>query len=203
MEATSHRPYDEFRLDATGALDGIKNKAVLRSFKSIGNPLRRVSVCFGTHDGHCDGFGCDVYIRKELRATVELSGDYDIGFRLKTLILLESATHHCHLREQRSAECGWWRQQRKHQRSGHPAGALPFTCHRLCLNQYLLRGYSHLDRDQQDLGGKSLDFTGRWRWVHACCFVDQLAWIARGRPLSQTLSCFRITMRTRPCFWIP
>ena len=33
-------------------------------------------------------------------------------------------------------------------------------CHRLCLTQYLLRGYSHLDHDQQDLGGKSRDFTG-------------------------------------------
>ena len=60
-----------------------KNEAVLRSFKSIGNPLRRVPVCFGTHDGHCDGFRCDVYIRKELRATVELSGDYDIGVKIE------------------------------------------------------------------------------------------------------------------------
>ena len=41
---------------------------------------------------------------------------------------------------------------------------------------------------------------GRWRLARACCFVDQLAWIARGRPLSQTLSCFRITMRKRLCF---
>ena len=51
--------------------------------KSIGNPLRRVPVCFGTHDGHCDGFRCDVYIREELRATVELSGDYDIGVKIE------------------------------------------------------------------------------------------------------------------------
>ena len=55
-----------------------KNEAVLRSLKSIGNPLRRVPVCFGTHDGHCDGFRCC----KELRATVALSGDYDTGVEI-------------------------------------------------------------------------------------------------------------------------
>ena len=89
-------------------------------------PPRRVPVCFGTHDGHCDGFRCwcvahcsfgpilteflparhecdicictelhagttisfqnvkcDVYIRKELRATVALSVDCDIGVKIE------------------------------------------------------------------------------------------------------------------------
>ena len=100
--------------------------------------------------------------------------------------------------------CGEVRWSDRHPACADKGGSTTDTASKSCnASQYLLRGYNHLDHDQQDLGGKSLDFTGRWRLAHACCFVDQLAWIARGRPLSQTLSCFRITMRTRPCFWIP
>ena len=68
----------------------------------------------------------------------------------------------------------------------------------LCLTQYLLRGYSHLDHDQQDVGGKSLVFTGRM--ALGACFDLLVDGLLDGRPLSQTLSCFRITMRKRLCF---
>ena len=45
-------------------------------------------------------------------------------------------------------------------------------CHRLCLTQYLLRDYCHLDHDQQDLGGKSRNFSAALA-LGACLLLRQ------------------------------
>ena len=47
-------------------------------------------------------------------------------------------------------------------------------------------------------GGKSRNFQQSWRLVHTFCFVGQLVLFIEEGP-SHTLSCFRITRRTRLC----
>ena len=72
----------------------------------------------------------------------------------------------------------------------HDYSHLPITASQILIFYYL-------DRVQQDLGCKSRNFQRCWRLVHACRFVDQWAWITRGRPCHKSLSWTPVSFSSR------
>ena len=56
----------------------------------------------------------------------------------------------------------------------------PAPCHRLCLTQHVIAAI--LTMINRTCVANLAIFQRRWRLAHAFCFVDQLAFIARGRP---------------------
>ena len=70
------------------------------------------------------------------------------------------------------------------------------------VSQYVLRDYRHPHHDQRDLGGKPCNFSAALA-LGAFLFRRSFGMDCLKKTPSQSLSCFRCTMRTSRCFGIP
>ena len=76
-------------------------------------------------------------------------------------------------------------------------------CLRLCLTLYLLRHFYYLDRAGQDLGCKSRNFQAALTLGACLPLRRSMGMHCSRKTLSQIVSCFRITSRTRLCLGRP